>query len=80
MQPKKVGRKYENQNFVAYRDCVTDIDGWVKSADFMPEDYDLCRLKMENGKTRMGWYTGQSWDGAHIKEEETVIYWKRHME
>jgi hypothetical protein len=80
MHPKKVGRKYENQNFVSYCDCNTDYDGWIKTADFLPEDYDLCRLKMENGRTHMGWSTGGGWDGANVKQDDKVIYWKRSVD
>lgn len=80
MHPKKVGRKYENQNFVSYCDCKTDFDGWIKAEEFLPEDYDLCRLKMETGKTRMGWCTGGGWDGAKVKQDERVIYWKRSID
>jgi hypothetical protein len=63
---------------VKYSDFIYDDDSWCDASKFLPSDFDLCALKIEGSeKTRMGWYSGCSWDGLKLMPEDKVIYWKR---
>lgn len=57
--------------------CTHDADGWVKACDFLPEDYDMCYLKLSDGRSKRGWFNGYCWDGLRIKVDDEIVYWKR---
>ncbi len=80
----KVGKdpfidKNGRQRHLSYADIETDNEKWVDCSKYLPEDFDLVFLKLESGRTRKGWLSGNSWDGAKIKSKDKVLYWKRNM-
>ena len=62
-----------------YRHVKQDADGWVKPEEWLPISFDLVILKLEVG-TKMGWFTGDRWDGRKVNPEDEVIAWKRSLE
>lgn len=59
-----------------YADTETDKEGWIDCQKYLPKEYDLCLLQLED-KTKTGWHTGTTWDGLKLKESDTVLSWKR---
>jgi len=53
------------------------IPGKWYDANVKPPDYDLVILKDSSEKTQMGWWSGQSWDGARIHFLKDVKQWKK---
>ena len=74
------GRKGRNVIHWQYGDVDYDLDGWASVNDFLPEEFDLCFLKTDKGKELKGWYTGQKWDGLNVRDEHTIILWKRKID
>lgn len=70
---KKVGL---DNNFF-YTDVEYDADGWVDAKRFMPADFDLCLLKIEDKSSIPGWASGFNWDGLRVKKKDKVLYWKK---
>lgn len=60
-----------------YKDIDYDEDGWADAKKFMPADFDLCLLKIKDKKSRVGWASGNYWDGLHVNSEDEVLYWKK---
>lgn len=74
---KKVGYKYEGDKAPFQYKQVLYLDGWADAQRYLPADYDLVLLKLDNGRVRAGWSTGCGWDGLKLQPEERVLYWKR---
>lgn len=51
-------------------------DGWANPKEWLPLSFDLVQLKTQD-KIKMGWYTGDRWDGYRFKETDEVLQWKR---
>lgn len=66
--------------YYTYKDVKTDLNGWAKSADYLPEEFELCVLQTDKGKFLSGWHTGQHWDGLNVQGEHNVEFWKRQTE
>lgn len=64
----------------SYDDVKFDIDGWADSKEFMPDDFDLCELKITGKKSRSGWASGSKFDGLNIQSDDEVLYWKKQKE
>lgn len=81
MDPIKVGRIKPGQEQEKlpkrwlYRD-VQFTKRWADSSRFLPKDYDLCDLKLSNGKIISGWHNKTEWDGLRLKINDTVQRWK----
>lgn len=77
-KPKDKNEKHKrpSQVFYKYTDARMDEDGWIDPIKWLPYPYDLCWLKTM-GKTRTGWWTDKNWEGARLKPEEAVFYWKK---
>lgn len=62
-----------------YSDIPTDINKWVYDLEYMPIPYDLMFLRLkENPKVKSGWWDGAIWQGLRLKDDETIIAWKRN--
>lgn len=72
----RVGKNYNGKEF-SYSDCKADLQGWIKTSEFMPDDYDILELKDAKENIKFGWSTGHKWDGCKIKEKDEFFYWKR---
>lgn len=73
-------KKKGSKKCYSYMDVKTDYDGWVDSTQYLPVDYDLVYVRVNNGinvRTKVGWYTGYEFDGLHLKDNEKIEYWKR---
>lgn len=47
----------------------------------LPKDfYEMLNLMKEGGKVVRGWWTGSSWDGLKISQEEKIIKWQKLKE
>ena len=62
---------------LGYASVETDLFGWAKSEDFLPNPYDLIDMKSEDGLFYSGWWTGNFWDGWKIPPETNVVKWRR---
>ena len=76
---KKVGSWNREKNRVYKYKDLNPYNDWVKSSEYMPQEFDLCFLKNSDGRVYTGWWTGTIWDG-NIKEGKTFDYWKRNLE
>lgn len=74
----KVGAK--NQKKFMYRDVFFDVNGWAKSTDYLPLDYDLVYVMTDNGRSYSAWHTGQEWDGTKINPDMKIVAWRRNDE
>lgn len=54
-----------------------DIEGWAKTSDATPEDFDLCYLRNVEGNIKIGWRSGNHWDGLNVDYDEAFCNWKR---
>ena len=60
----------------SYPSVIMDSNGWADCKDFLPESFDLVKMKI--GDTcKMGWFQGSSWDGYKYDNSEEVTHWKR---
>lgn len=78
---KKVGFRYPPDNKkLTYARVETDADGWVDINDYLPADYDLTFVKLDNRSgTFSAWSTGTNWDGEKLSPDDTIVYWKRQF-
>ena len=70
--PIRIGRHNSK-----YAVSIKGIDGWVDAKDFLPIDFDVCRLLTIDGKELRGWWTGYAWDGLRVDKGEIITKWKR---
>lgn len=63
-----------------YKDVKYDEDGWADANKYLPADYDLVYLKIEDQPCVCGWSAGNSWDGLQVKKEDKVLFWKRKFD
>lgn len=59
-----------------YRDVKYNENGWADARKFLPADYDLMLLVLENGQRVNGWSAGENWEGLKIKPHDKVLLWK----
>jgi len=77
---QKVGNKLSpnSDRYFTYPMVEYDEDLWADASKFLPLEYDLLYLKIENKKSIIrGWYTGYGWDGAKFEENDKVLCWKK---
>ncbi len=80
--PYIVGKEYltkkGKKKFFKYSNVKFDGKGWADPQKYLPLEFDLCLLKLEQReKHYSGYWTGQCWDGANIKKDHTIQKWKR---
>ena len=63
---------------VSYKDVKCE-DGWADTRHFLPADFDLMTMKLSSGKEIVGWIQGDNWEGARLKDDDEVFYWKRKL-
>jgi hypothetical protein len=75
---QQVGKQYGRgrKHLFAYSMVEYDKDGWVDCDNFLPLDYDLVYMKLDN-KILVGWRRDHKWDGLHYRNREMVYMWKR---
>lgn len=71
----QVKERNVTQNYAAMQ---YDNKGWVETNTFRPVDFDLCYLKNTDGKIKVGWRSGNHWDGLKIVYAEEFTHWKRN--
>lgn len=79
----KVGRSRVNgeiPRFVAYKDIKADNDGWYDALWYLPADYDLVYVRIDDKPVCVAWSIGKGWDGLNITEDDRVLYWKRKLD
>lgn len=76
----RVGKKYEGKGYLDYNDVKYDPDEWVKADEYLPREFDLCKLKLKEGRDKMGWWCGNGWEGMRISHKDEVLFWKRWIE
>lgn len=69
---KRVGR-----NGYRYTQVKYDDDGFADSSIYLPEDFDMCYLLLDDGKIKKGWWGGFAWDGAVVNKDDTITHWRR---
>jgi len=69
---KKVGR-----NGFRYTKVIYDQKGYAEAEHYIPEDFDMCYLKLDDGTIKKGWWGGFAWDGASVNKYDTITQWKR---
>ena len=77
----KVGKdRVPTTRAFTYKDVLYDDDGWADATKFLPGDFDLVNIKLEDNTFLSAWYTGVGWDGLVIKRDNKVKAWKRKPE
>lgn len=71
LKPKSKNRSHN------YAEIKYDIEGWAKTCDWKPADFDLCLLRNAQGRIKVGWRSGGHWDGLNVDYEEEFPYWRR---
>lgn len=77
---REVGKRYP----LTYEAIETDSNGWADAGKVRPLPFDMTLLKVQRQgrvlkKLIPGWWTGKTWEGRMLKEEDSVTYWKRNM-
>lgn len=58
--------------------AVTGLREWIDVNDKKkPIPFDMCDLILQDERQIKGWWTGQTWDGFRLKEDDEVKTWKR---
>ena len=72
-----VDKKTNKIRKLSYRDVEYGIDAWVDANKYLPADFELLYLKIDNS-IYCGWLNGTKWDGKMVNEKHKINYWKRH--
>jgi hypothetical protein len=75
----KTGKLVRKKILYNYQDVQYDIDGWVDSKKYLPEDFDLVYMRLKREKVIPGWISGTSWLGLRLKPDDEVTFWKRKV-
>lgn len=79
MSPLEVGldkiKTNKKRRFLIYKDCTKDQEGWSDPKAFLPLRFDMCQIKTSK-KVKMGWWTGEEWDGLRISPEDEIKAWR----
>lgn len=81
--PIQVGKEYTKKRDGIHRPKLTyakvpnDGNGWVDASQFLPADFDLVTMKIDDANYKSGWFQGRSWDGYKYEPGEVVTHWKR---
>ena len=82
-RPLKVGRDIlpgHEKKKVGTKDVRTyDPDGWIDVDRYLPEDYDLVKVKLHNGNLRQAWMQKERWVSVGVKSTDKVTHWKALM-
>jgi hypothetical protein len=69
-------KKGKGRGFL-YDDVQYDSDQWADAKKYLPADFDLLYLKIENHPRIIpGWSIGKKWDGLDMQEKYIVTHWK----
>lgn len=72
--------KVNTKKGFCYGKVEFDEDGWADAKKFLPNDYDLCHLKVRDKGIVSGWAMFNSWDGLNVDKTDEVLFWKRNKE
>ena len=74
-------KKTQKKIPLKYSHIPKDADGFVTDMSYLPISRDLLYLR-RLGKDRIitGWWDGKKWFGLRLKNDDTVIAWKRNFE
>jgi hypothetical protein len=61
-------------------DVMSSDQNWIDTIDRKPEPYSLNALLLKTGREVRGWWTGSSWDGIKVRENDTVIKWRKCLD
>ncbi len=64
-------------NKIKYSKGIYDQNGYADATKHLPIPFDVCKLIFKDGKVKMGWWTGYSWDGLKLSQDDKVVKWKR---
>lgn len=67
----------EKVNTFRYLITKFNKEGWADASTALPIPFDLVTLLTSRDKKIAGWWTGNHWEGARLKENERVLFWKR---
>ena len=73
--PKRVGLTYDDE-FFAYKNIIAEETGWIDPLKYLPYEYDMVELNLENKIPIKGWLTGNHWDALRLKKTDKVLGWK----
>lgn len=76
---KKVGKRYYDGE-LKFVEVPCNNQGWVDASQYLPEDYVMCRVELDDGTRRSAWHSGNKWDGAWIRESDQILFWKKENE
>jgi hypothetical protein len=63
---------------ITYSIIPKDVENWVDAGKYIPEDFDLCLLKIKGReKVLPGWASGLKFDGAKINPDDEILFWKK---
>lgn len=65
------------RSYMTYSDVKTDYDGWADAEQYLPKEFDLVHLKLNNGKHSKGWRSTTSWDGRKFDPGTVILSWKK---
>lgn len=60
-----------------YHSVPHTVKGYADVEKYTPADCDLLYLLLEDGRKKMGWWTGQSYFGLRLRPEDKIIGWKK---
>lgn len=77
--PRKLKKNKKDVEVVLlnYATVPKDIKGWVDAALFCPIPYDLCNVLLEDGRRKVGWWTGAGWTWRTKHLDDRVVMWRR---
>lgn len=63
--------------FYTYKDIFYNDAGWADVEKYLPEDFDLVSMLLENKRIINGWINGLLWEGLRLKSTDKVLFWKK---
>ena len=57
-----------------------DENGFADASKYAPVEYDLLYLITDKGFRKNGWWCGNSYYSHRLKNDETVISWKKNKD
>ena len=70
----------ESEKPLDYHSVIDNVKGFADVEKYTPADCDLLYLLLDDGRKKMGWWTGQSYYGLRLRPEDKIIGWKKCKE
>ena len=75
-----INKKTNKKRKFSYTDVKYDDEKWADASEYLPADFDLVFLRIQDKPITSGWINGIKWEGLKVIEADKVLYWKKRKE